>query len=363
MSGLSSTKTCVLIATVRETALIVNTENRKPEKLKNAESSRCTLEYRSRILSLSHMHKLIVIIFSLASLLHAQETHMVVEAYSGKVLSASGSTIRRPVASLTKMATAIVAVDWAAATQTDLGKEIIRVPEIASLLGNSSPLGLRIGDSLTLRDALYAAMLSSDNVAALSIANHVGVRILERRGKTGDPVLTFVSEMNKLAKAIHAKDTRFVTAHGLERGDKAGYSNAADMARLSIHAMRRNPITFITRQESRKIKISGREITITNTNELIGEPGILGIKTGTTNAAGPCLATCMDRDPVVRTKPDGSKGVTPRRLIVVVLNSEDRFGRTRKLLSDSWAFYDSWLAVGAPVKDPKREILSTPAPK
>jgi D-alanyl-D-alanine carboxypeptidase len=101
---------------------------------------------------------------------------------------------------------------------------------------------------------------------------------------------------------------------------------------------------------------------LTNTNELVGEQGILGVKTGQTNAAGPCLATCMDRDPVVRTKPDGSKGVTPRRLIVVVLNSPDRFNRTRQLIKAGWAFYDPWLAAGAPVKDPKREILSTPPP-
>jgi D-alanyl-D-alanine carboxypeptidase (penicillin-binding protein 5/6) len=126
--------------------------------------------------------------------------------------------------------------------------------------------------------------------------------------------------------------------------------------------MRRNPITFITRQTSREIKINGVAKTITNTNELAGETGILGIKTGTTQNAGPCLAVCMDRDPLVRTKPDGNKGVTPRRLIVVVLNSPDRINRTRKLMKDGWAYYDAWLAQGAPVKDPKREILATPPP-
>lgn len=288
---------------------------------------------------------------------------MVVEAYSGKVLSASGSSTKRPVASLSKMATAIVAVDWATATQADLGTETIRVPEIASQLGDASTMGLQVGDTLTLRDALYAALLASDNVAALSISHHVGTRILERRGKTGDPVGVFVGEMNKLAKAIYAKDTLFTNPHGLETGPKPGYSTAADVARLSIHAMRRNAITFITRQKSRTIKVNGRELTVKNSNELVGETGILGIKTGTTNASGPCLATCMDRDPVVRTKADGSKGVTPRRLIVVVLNSPDRFGRSRKLLREGWTFYDSWLASGAPVKDAKREILSTPAPK
>jgi D-alanyl-D-alanine carboxypeptidase len=130
--------------------------------------------------------------------------------------------------------------------------------------------------------------------------------------------------------------------------------------------MRRNAINFIVRQKDRQISVTGatgkRSFRIRNSNELIGEEGILGIKTGNTAAAGPCLATCMDREPLVRAKPDGSKGATPRRLIVVVLNSPDRFGRTRSLLQQGWSIYDAWLAAGAPVKDPQREILSVPKP-
>lgn len=295
--------------------------------------------------------------------LTAQETHIVVEAHSGKVLSGQGTTTKRPVASLTKMATAIVAADWAKATQTDLGKIEIIVPQSATVLGNSSSLGLRVGDTMTLRDALYAALLSSDNIAAFTIAHHVGSSLLARRGKAGDPVKVFVAEMGKLAKSIGATDTRFENPHGLNFGGEGGYSTAADMARVSIHAMRRNGISFIVRQKSRTITINGTEKKITNTNELVGESGILGIKTGTTNSAGPCLATCMDREPLVRPKPDGSKGVTPRRLIVIVLNSPDRFGRTRKLIREGWAFYDSWIAAGAPVENRRKEILATPAPR
>ncbi|QTN31422.1 D-alanyl-D-alanine carboxypeptidase [Akkermansiaceae bacterium] len=312
------------------------------------------------------MRKLLTLFMAITATLSAQEAHIVVEAYSGKVLSASGSTEKRPVASLTKMATAIVAVDWATATGTDIATHMIQVPDIVLQINSSSSIQLAPGDTLTLRDALYAALLSSDNIAALSIAHHVGGQLLARRGRGGDPVLAFVAEMNKLAKATYAKNTLFVNAHGLENGPKPGYSTAADMARIAIHAMRRNAITFIVRQKTRQISVNGaagkRSYTLTNSNELIGEQGILGVKTGTTRAAGPCLATCMDRDPVVRTKPDGSKGVTPRRLIVVVLNSPDRYARTRQLIKAGWAFYDPWLAAGAPVKDAKREILSTPAP-
>jgi len=310
-----------------------------------------------------------LMIAMLPGLLTAQDTEsvMVVEAHSGKVLVAKNSTVKRPVASLTKMATAAVAVDWATATNTDLGKITITVPETITLVGGPNPMNLQAGDRLTMRDALNSALLGSDNLAALTIADHVGRTILQRRGQRGEPVVAFVAEMNKLAKAIGMTDTRFINPHGLERQKAQGNSTAADMARLSIYAMRKPAITFIVRQKSRQVSVIGatgtRSFRVPNTNELIGEAGILGIKTGTTNAAGPCLATCMDREPLVRTKPDGSKGATPRRLIVIVLNNPDRFNRTRGLIRQGWSIYDPWLAAGAPVQDMKREMLKVPTPQ
>ena len=71
----------------------------------------------------------------------------------------------------------------------------------------------------------------------------------------------------------------------------------------------------------------------------------------------------MDRDPLVRQKADGSKGATPRRLIVVVLNNPDRFNRARGLLNQGWNVYDQWLSTGALVKNKEREILSVPMPQ
>jgi hypothetical protein len=71
----------------------------------------------------------------------------------------------------------------------------------------------------------------------------------------------------------------------------------------------------------------------------------------------------MDREPLVRNKPDGTKGATPRRMIVVVLNNPDRFNRARSLVQQGWSIYDPWLAAGAPVQNREREILSVPAPR
>ncbi len=297
----------------------------------------------------------------------APESVMVVEAYSGKILIAANASAKRPIASLTKIATAIVTVDWATATNTDLGTATITVPETITLVGGPNPMNLQPGDKLTLRDALYSALLGSDNLAAVAIADHVGREILTRRGKEGEPLAAFLDQMNHLADALGMSDTRFANPHGLDRPGAKAYSTAADVARLSIYAMRRNAITFIVRQKERQVSVTGatgpRSYRVKNSNELAGEPGILGIKTGTTNAAGPCVAVCMDRDPLVRPKPDGTKGATPRRLIVVVLNNPDRFSRARGLIGQGWAVYDPWLEAGAPVENREREMLSTPNPQ
>lgn len=295
-----------------------------------------------------------------------QESIMVMEAHSGRVLVASNAAAKRPVASLTKIATGAVAVDWSIATGVDLGTLSITVPQTVTLVGGPNPMNLQPGDRLTMRDALYSALLGSDNLAALTIADHVGREMLARRGKNGEPVAEFVAEMNRLAKAIGMTQTRFANVHGLERKGARAYSTAADIARLSIYAMRRNAFNFIVRQPDRQVVVNGpggrRSYRVRNTNELIGGQGILGIKTGTTAAAGPCLAVCMDREPLVRQKPDGTKGVTPRRLIVVILNHPDRFNRARGLIRQGWGIYDSWLAAGAPVQDRRREFITVPDP-
>jgi serine-type D-Ala-D-Ala carboxypeptidase (penicillin-binding protein 5/6) len=293
------------------------------------------------------------------------ESVMVMEAHSGKILFALNSNQRRPVASLAKMATAAVAIDWATATGNDIGKTTMVVPQTITLVGGPNPMNLQPGERLTLRDALFSAMLGSDNLAALTIADHVGREILRARGRQGEPVVTFVAEMNRLAKALGMTQTRFNNPHGLDRPRNPGaLSTAADMARLSVYVMRKPPLTFITRQTERRVHVTGvqgrRSFLVRNTNELAGGDGVLGIKTGTTAAAGPCLATCVERDPVIRTMPDGSKGVTPRRLVIVVLNNPDRFNRTRGLIHQGWGSYDRWLAAGAPMENPRREKILVP---
>ena len=291
---------------------------------------------------------------------------MVVEAHSGKVLIARNSTVKRPVASLTKIATGVMIVDWAEAAGIDLDTREAIVPQAVAMMPGPNPMSLQAGERLTLRDALYSAMLGSDNMAALTLADHVGREFLARKRRSGDPVAAFVSEMNRLAKALEMKKTKFINPHGLEFQGKAGVSTAADIAKLSIYAMRRPGFTFISRQTEREISVTGAEgkrvFKLRNTNELLSGT-ILGVKTGTTKAAGPCLSISVERDPLIRPKADGSKGVTPRRLVIVLLNSPERFGRARGYIPKGWGVYDRWVSAGAPVKDRKREILHVPSPR
>ncbi|MFT3991767.1 MAG: hypothetical protein QM680_10210 [Luteolibacter sp.] len=225
-------------------------------------------------------------------------------------------------------------------------------------------MNLQPGDTLTLMDALRSTLLGSDNFAALTIAHHVGSEIQRRRGGSGDPVMAFVGEMNHLSEAIGMTSTRFTNPLGLDLNKNSGYSTAADIARLSAYAMRKNAINYMVSQKQQAVKVNGgqRKYTVKNGNDLTGVMGINGLKAGNSAAAGPCLSVTVDRDPVIRKKADGSKGVTPRRLIVVVLNNPDRYSRAQGLVNRGWSEYDAWLGAGAPVQDRKREILSMRMP-
>ena len=296
----------------------------------------------------------------------AKEAFFVIEAHSGRILMAQAALEKKPVASLTKIATAMVVLDWAEATKTDLGT-VVPVPQSAALLGGSNPMGLRPGDRITVRNALYSALLGSDNASAETVATYVGGAILHARGKVGDPLKSFIHEMNQLAKALGMSKTKFANAHGIDNARERGYSTATDMARLCVYAMREPGFAFFVKQKSRKISFQQggqtRGFNVQNTNTLLGQQNINGIKTGTTALAGQCLATSSELKPIVKKLPDGRSQLTPRRLICVVLASPDRFGRTKTLVQQGWGFYDQWRKEGAVVSDPARETLVVPNPR
>jgi len=130
------------------------------------------------------------------------------------------------------------------------------------------------GDKLTLRDLIYATMMGSDNVAAITLGHFVGGDLLARKGKAGDPLAEFVRNMNALAEREGCKGTQFMNPHGYENTRPTPYSTAADIARIALYATSRAPFHFFANQPSRSITIyrSGQQVSqrISNTNSLLG---------------------------------------------------------------------------------------------
>ena len=287
------------------------------------------------------------------------EAYIAVEAHSGRVVSRHNATATRSVASLSQAATAVVTFDWATATDSSLAQLAI-VPADAATLTGPNPMGLQPGDQIALRDALYSMLMGSDVVSAQTVAAFVGFQVQQRRGTGGSITETFVGEMNQLAAALGMSRTVFANAHGSD----GGISTAEDMARLGIYAMRHPGIAFYTEQKTRQISFSrlGQSIAfrVSNTNQLVGQQGIDGLKAGQTALSGPCLMISAERKPLVEKLPDGKARITPRRMIVVVLNSQQREARALGLLNAGRATYDQIQSLGGAVVDQPQDILSVP---
>jgi D-alanyl-D-alanine carboxypeptidase len=272
---------------------------------------------------------------------------VVADSTTGTILESGSPGKKLQIGSLTKIATAMVAIDWAEATKTDLG-QLATVPQSAVNLGAQPGLGFTIGDRCTLRDLLYAALLQSDNAAAATVADHVG-RALDSTGTEG-----FVKQMNALARDLGMKATHFTNPHGLDDTKPIPYASAEDLAKLTGYAMKNPGFRFFVSQKERKITYqtaAGEEsqYLLRNTNELLGVSGIDGVKTGQTRKAGGCLIISSAKPPI--TQQQGNQVmVTPRRLNVVVLGSSDRFGVANGLLQRGWQLYDQWAAAGRPAK-------------
>lgn len=277
--------------------------------------------------------------------------YIVVDHHSGHVLKEFNATRKLQVASLTKIATAVVVLDWAHASGQSLDQPV-SIPAFRPELSNGQGVPWVPGDRASIKELLYAAMLQSDNVAAHALCLHVGKAL---SGGT-DPELheiSFVAQMNALARKQGMLGTRFLNPHGLESLErKLPYSTAEDMAKLCAYAMSNSGFLFYVSQKERKISVqradgSKIEYKLVNTNSLLGQNAVDGIKTGTTRKAGECLAISAARSPEVRKEAETFFAV-PRRLEVVILGSSNRFKEAADLLKQGWAEHEAWVAAGRP---------------
>lgn len=219
---------------------------------------------------------------------------VLVDITSGKILFEKNAYEQKPIASLVKIMTAVVALE-----HKDINDEILISSEAAEVGENS--MGISQGELYTLEELLYGLLLNSGNDAAYAVAE----------GVAGD-VDTFVEWMNIKAKELNLNDSFFGGPSGLYGGT---YSTAIDLVKLSRYAMQNETFREIVKTYEMEYPYSGKHKYIylwNQTNLLTTYPGVEGIKTGYTEEAGLCLVTYAQND--------------GKELIGVVLNSIDRKG-------------------------------------
>jgi D-alanyl-D-alanine carboxypeptidase len=222
---------------------------------------------------------------------------------SGRVLWQRNALARMPIASLTKMMTALLVVQRAPANA-----RVLITPEALAFQGSGVGL-LPRGKRVSLEALLGGLLLPSGNDAAIALAQHVS-------GTVGQ----FVRLMNEQAATLGLSCTRYSSPSGFY--DQFNYSCAADLAELAAEDLGQPRIAAITRRASIIVPfpIKGGRLFLYNNNPLVrlGYPGVTGLKTGYTQAAGSCLVATAERGGV--------------RLGVVLLNSPDPPTQARQLL-------------------------------
>lgn len=205
-------------------------------------------------------------------------SELVLDARTGRSLYAADADRARPAASLTKMMTLLLAFDALRAGRLRLDERLVMTAE--GVRQAPSRLGLARGASISVRDALRAIAVISANDVAVALADRLA-----------GSEAAFTREMDRRARSIGMVDTHFANATGLPTG--RGWSTARDLAALSRYLLDDYPDRYKL-FGTRSISWGGR--VRPNHNQLLGRvPGVDGIKTGYTAAAGYNLAASSVR--------------------------------------------------------------------
>lgn len=220
---------------------------------------------------------------------------------NGEVLYSHNPDEKLSMASTTKIMTSLIALESALPSM-----EINVTDEMVAVEGTS--MGLKVGDSVSLKELVYGMLLQSGNDAANTVAHVLG----------GTPE-GFAVMMNARAKEIGMNNTNFVTASGLD--SKEHYSTAYDMALLACECLENPEFKSICSDKSARLTYGNPPYarTLTNHNRLLWSyEGAIGVKTGFTKKSGRCLVSAAQRD-----------GVT---LVAVTLNAPNDWNDHRQML-------------------------------
>lgn len=237
---------------------------------------------------------------------------ILMDAKTGQVLYDRNMNKKLAPASTTKILTAIIAIESGRLDET------VRVSPHAAATGGSS-LNLYPGQTILLRELVTGLLLRSGNDAAVAIAEHLA-----------GSVDAFVEIMNKKAASIGAIHTHFNNPHGLS--SPSHLSTAFDLASITRYALTNPTFAEIVSTKETSIewldrKGKGSERNLRNTNKLLWMlEDADGVKTGTTNRAGPCLVSSATRN--------------NQKLIAVVLNDHSRWYDSMQLLKYGFDTFD-----------------------
>lgn len=267
-----------------------------------------------------------------------QPSYLAVETFSGRILYSGNPNERRPIGMLANIATAIVILDWVKNTPgVTMDKELV-VPADACRWEKTNLLKLAPGDRISLRDALHSAIMWDDSACAATLAHACGSTIDPKK-----PEEAFVTQMNLMGKKIGMQSTRFKGSSGAI----ITHSDTNDMAKLGMFAVLKDELLGICAKRSYVATVNGtRTVTIVNSNTMLNESSVDGIRAARSTAAGACLIATARRQSVKMTNPrTGREDTYPQRLLIVVLgahSSDSRYKVTSLLLRDCWKAWEDW---------------------
>nr|QBH22554.1 D-alanyl-D-alanine carboxypeptidase family protein [Philasterides dicentrarchi] len=281
----------------------------------------------------------------------SSQSFTVYDGNNRRILFSHKGEVQREMASLTKMMTFYIASLSIQKKIVALNSEVTISRRASSQIGTTAQL--KVGEKITLEDLLHGLMLPSGNDAATAIAEYVGKVFYKkteeyRRRKSDNPrklkicsnkdgYRCFINAMNKTARDLNLNSTQFCNPHGLS--NRFNRSTSDDLARFSFMCMERsNLFKQIVLKESYSCSVkesgNGNSFRIAiwkNTNELLGKYGCLGIKTGVTPWAGPCMSTAFNYQ--------------GRYLIIVLLRADQithRFSESVEILNWTISKYKQW---------------------
>ncbi|MBP87094.1 MAG: hypothetical protein CMJ64_10320 [Planctomycetaceae bacterium] len=250
------------------------------------------------------------------------------DAATGDPLWQHDADSQLDIASTTKIMTAYIVFTLAERDASVLDETVIFSQRADDTPGSTA--GIRVGERLPVRELLYGLLLPSGNDASVALAEHFGRRLSKSKEDSEDidPLDHFIAEMNRTAERVGMKLTHFENPHGLTA---AGHqSSASDLLRLASASMKLPDFRDYVGTKQRGCTVIGaggyvRNVKWVNTNKLLSTEGYVGVKTGTTRAAGACLVSCERRG--------------DEELIVIVLGAQSsgaRYVDARNLFRFAW---------------------------